>query len=377
MQYAAFSDLKLSTLGFGLMRLPVLDGDDARIDVQPSAEMVEYAFSHGVNYFDTAWGYHGGCSESAVPHLLGRYPRERYFLASKFPGYDLTTLSRKEEIFEAQLRKCGVEYFDFYLFHNVCERNIDAYLDENIGLFRYLMEQKKNGRIRHLGFSTHGSLDTMKRFLDAYGKDMEFCQIQLNWLDWEFQNAREKTALLNERNIPIWVMEPVRGGSLITLPEKYAARLKALQPDWPLAKWAFRFLQSVEGVTVTLSGMSTLEQVTQNAAFFETRRPLNAAEMSALMEISAEMTSRDTVPCTACRYCVSRCPKGLNIPWLLEMYNEHSYSGGGFIAPMALEALPDEKKPDACIGCRSCEKVCPQRIKISEAMAAFSKMLRE
>lgn len=322
-------------------------------------------------------GHHGGCSESAVPHLLGRYPRERYFLASKFPGYDLTTLSRKEEIFEAQLRKCGVEYFDFYLFHNVCERNIDAYLDENIGLFRYLMEQKKNGRIRHLGFSTHGSLDTMKRFLDAYGKDMEFCQIQLNWLDWEFQNAREKTALLNERNIPIWVMEPVRGGSLITLPEKYAARLKALQPDWPLAKWAFRFLQSVEGVTVTLSGMSTLEQVKQNAAFFETRRPLNAAEMSALMEISAEMTSRDTVPCTACRYCVSRCPKGLNIPWLLEMYNEHSYSGGGFIAPMALEALPDEKKPDACIGCRSCEKVCPQRIKISEAMAAFSKMLRE
>ena len=376
MQYKEFRGEKLSALGFGMMRLPVIDGDDARVDEAQAAEMFDYAFSHGVNYFDTAWGYHSGNSEYAAQHLLSRYPRERYYLASKFPGYDLSTLPHKEEIFETQLKKCGVEYFDFYLFHNVCEMNIDAYLDESIGLYAYLMEQKRQGRIRHLGFSAHGNLETMKRFLDAYGKDMEFCQIQLNWLDWNFQNAQAKVELLREWNIPVWVMEPVRGGSLTKLSDANLARLRALHPDWPAAEWAFRFLQGIEGVTVTLSGMTSLEQVKENIATYETMQPLSEEDLAALRAIAAEMTSRGTVPCTACRYCTTHCPRRLNIPWLLELYNEHSYSGGGFLAPMALSALPKEKQPSACLGCRSCEKVCPQKIKISEALKAFTEMLK-
>lgn len=171
-------------------------------------------------------------------------------------------------------------------------------------------------------------------------------------------------------------MEPVRGGSLVRLKEPYAQKLHALHPDWTLAQWAFRFLQSVPGVTVTLSGMSDLEQLKENIATFEAVQPLSGEDTAALMEIAAGMTALNTVPCTACRYCTAHCPQKLDIPWLLALYNEHSYSGGGFIAPMALSSLSDGKKPSACIGCRSCEQVCPQNIKISETLAAFSGMLK-
>ena len=375
MVYSDFSGLKLSGLGVGMMRLPILNADNDQVDEATSAEMFEYALAHGINYFDTAWGYHGGNSEIAAGHLLSRYPRERFFLASKFPGYDLSTLSRKEEIFEKQLQKCGVEYFDFYLFHNVCEMNIDAYLDEGIGLHDYLMEQKRLGRIRHLGFSAHGNLDTTKRFLEAYGKDMEFCQIQLNWLDWDFQNARAKVELLNQWHLPIWVMEPLRGGSLTRLAPEHLQKLQARHPDWTAAEWAFRFLQGIPGVTVTLSGMSSPAQLQENVATYTERCPLTPEDEALLLSIAREMTRRDTVPCTACRYCTNHCPQALNIPWLLELYNEHSYSGGGFLAPMALSALPEDKKPSACLGCRSCETVCPQSIRISEILAKFSALL--
>jgi predicted aldo/keto reductase-like oxidoreductase len=193
MIYKNFQDIKLSSLGMGCMRLPV--DANKEIDMAATAEMVEYAISRGVNYFDTAWGYHGGKSELAMGEILSHYPRESFYLASKFPGYDLKNMGKVEEIFEEQLRKCKVDYFDFYLFHNVCELNIDAYLDESYGIFEFLQKQLENGRIKHLGFSTHGTLETMGRFLDKYGKYMEFCQIQLNWLDWEFQNAKEKVEL--------------------------------------------------------------------------------------------------------------------------------------------------------------------------------------
>ncbi len=207
MVYRDFQDLKLSALGMGAMRLPVVDGDDARIDEQATAQMVDYAIEHGVNYFDTAWGYHGGNSETVMGKALARYPRERYFLATKFPGYDLSNMDKVETIFEEQLRKCGVDYFDFYLFHNVCEMNIDAYLDPKYGIFDYLVAQKRAGRIRHLGFSAHGSCEVMRRFLEAYGKEMEFCQIQLNYLDWGFQDAKGKVDLLREYGLPVWVDE--------------------------------------------------------------------------------------------------------------------------------------------------------------------------
>ena len=375
MIYRDFQDLKLSALGMGAMRLPVVEGDDARIDVPAAQAMVDYAMEHGVNYYDTAWGYHNGQSELVMGEALKKYPRDSFYLATKFPGYDLSNMDKVQKIFEKQLEKCQVEYFDFYLFHNVCEMNIDAYLDPKYGIYDYLISQKKAGRIRHLGFSAHGSYDVMKRFLEAYGKDMEFCQIQLNYLDWSFQDAKAKMDLLAEYHLPVWVMEPLRGGRLAKLTEEEEAKLRALRPDETVPAWAFRFLQSLPQVTVTLSGMSNMEQMQQNIQTFEEDKPLNQTEMDALLSMADEMVKKIVLPCTACHYCVSHCPQGLDIPELLSLYNEHCFTQGGFIAPMALSAVPQEKLPSACIGCRSCEAVCPQQIKISEAMADFAQKL--
>lgn len=375
MIYRNFQEIKLSGLGMGAMRLPVIDGDDSRIDETKTQAMVDYAMEQGVNYYDTAWGYHDGHSETVMGKALSRYPRESYYLATKFPGYDLSNMDKVEEIFEKQLEKCGVEYFDFYLFHNVCEMNIDAYLDEKYGIYEYLMKQKAAGRIRHLGFSAHGNLDVMKRFLDAYGKDMEFCQIQLNFLDWTFQGAKEKVELLKEWNIPVWVMEPLRGGKLAKLAAEDEKALKALRPEENIPAWAFRFLQSVSGVTMVLSGMSNLQQMQDNIHTFAEDKPLTEKEMDTLLQIADGMVKKIVLPCTACHYCTSHCPQGLPIPELLALYNEHCFTEGGFIAPMALSAYPQEKLPSACIGCRSCEAVCPQQIKISEAMADFAQKM--
>ena len=376
MIYRDFQGMKLSALGFGAMRLPVIEGDDSRIDEAAALHMVDTAMQNGVNYYDTAWGYHGENSELVMGKALARYPRNSFYVATKFPGYDATNWAKVKEIFPRQLEKLGMDYFDFYLFHNVCEMNIDAYLDdEKYGIYSYLIEQKRQGRIRHLGFSCHGELDVLKRFLEAYGKDMEFCQLQLNYLDWTFQHGKEKVELLRQWGIPVWVMEPLRGGKLAKLQPDYEKRLKALRPDEEIPAWAFRFLQSIPSVTMILSGMSNQEQLEKNLKTFAEDKPLSEAEMNTLMDISARMLSLGTVPCTACHYCVSHCPQGLDIPYLLSLYNEHAYTRGGFIAPMALSALPADKQPQACLQCRSCEQVCPQQIKISEVLADFSAKL--
>ena len=375
MLYKSFQGWKLSALGMGAMRLPVIDGDDSRIDEAAAEQMVAYAMESGINYYDTAWGYHNGQSELVLGRLLQKYPRESYFLASKFPGYDLANMDKVEEIFEKQLEKCGVDYFDFYLFHNVCEMNIDAYLNPKYGIFAYLMKQKQAGRIRHLGFSAHGSYGVMKRFLHAYGADMEFGQIQLNYLDWKFQDAQAKVELLRQFGIPVWVMEPLRGGRLVTLSKEDTEKLHNLRPEEPVPAWAFRFLQSIPSVTMVLSGMSNLEQMQENIRTFEEEKPLNPQEMKALLCIADTMVRKNILPCTACHYCVSHCPQGLDIPSLLALYNEHHFTEGGFIAPMALSAIAQNKWPSACIACRSCEAVCPQQIEISAAMASFAKEL--
>lgn len=369
-----FHGLQLSALGMGTMRLPVVDGKDDQVDEKKTEEMVDCAIKHGINYFDTAWGYHNGNSELVMGKVLQNYPRDSFYLATKFPGYDLANMDHVEEIFEKQLEKCRVDYFDFYLFHNVCEMNIDAYLDEKYRIFECLTEQKKRGRIRHLGLSVHGSYDVLKRFLEAYGDHMEFCQIQLNYIDWSFQDAKAKVELLNEYRIPIWVMEPLRGGKLAKLPEKAEEALKQCRPDEGIAAWAFRYLQTVPGVTVILSGMSSYEQMMDNIQTFETEKPLSEEEQKVLFSVADGMLNH-TLPCTSCHYCVSHCPQELDIPRLLDLYNEHSFTGGGFLAPMVLSTVPEDKQPGACIGCRSCEAVCPQQIKISEAMKDFTAKL--
>ncbi len=379
MVYRKFQDMDISGLGFGAMRLPVIDGNEGQIDEEAVREMVAYSMEHGINYYDIAWGYHGQQSETVIGRVRSEYPRESYYLATKFPGYDSTNITREKgpEIFERQLEKCGVDYFDFYLFHNVNGGNIEPYLnDAENGVASYLFEQKKNGRIRHLGFSVHGDYDVMKRFLEAYGDHLEFCQIQLNWVDYDFQEARRKVELLDEYGIPIWVMEPVRGGRLAKLPEKYEEKLKSLRPDETIPGWAFRFVQTFPQVVVTLSGMSDLEQIKKNVEIFRTEKPLNAQEWDALMEIADEMKNEMTVPCTACRYCTTYCPQEIDIPVMLSLYNDQVLGGTALAIPeWMLGPAPKEKQPGACIACRSCEAVCPQEIKISEVMERFAKAI--
>ena len=375
MVYKEFQDKKLSSLGFGAMRLPVSDSiPGTPIDEEKTEEMVDFALRHGVNYFDTAYGYHDGTSEVVMGKVLGKYPRDSYYLATKFPGYDLSNMDKVDTIFEEQLGKCGMEYFDFYLLHNIYEKNIDPYLDPKYGIMDYLLKQKENGRIRHLGFSAHGRYDTMKRFLEAYGDKMEFCQIQLNYLDWKLQDAKAKVELLNEYHIPIWVMEPLRGGKLAELSAENEAKLHALRPEEAVPAWAFRFLQSIPGVTMVLSGMSNRDQLEKNIATFAEDRPLYEEEMAAILEAADSML--DVLPCTACRYCVSHCPKGLDVPTLLSLYNETRFVNG-LITHMAVDALDEEKRPDACAGCHSCEAVCPQQLEIAGAMKDFVRKLAQ
>ena len=378
MIYRDFQDEKLSAYAMGCMRLPVIDGDDAKIDEPAAAEMVDYALAHGVNYFDTAWGYHAGTSELVIGRALAKHPRDSFNLADKFPGYDVSNFGKTPEIFEKQLEKCQVDHFDFYLAHNVCELNIEQYLnDSTYGTISYLLEQKKAGRIRHLGFSIHGGMDVLERFLDAYGEHMEFCQVQLNYLDWEFQDAKGKVELLAKHGIPVWVMEPVRGGQLVNrLPESAREKLAAVNPDEAPVSWALRWLLSRPEVVTILSGASSLDQMKENIAVFDEAKPLTDEEQAAVSAAAAEITHGNVLPCTACRYCTSHCPLELDIPRLLELYNEHKVTGGGFIAPMALGVMPEDKRPQACIGCGSCAAVCPQQIDIPAALADFADMLK-
>ena len=374
MIYKTFQDLRLSALGMGCMRLP-LKGGDTEIDEHETARMVAYALEHGINYFDTAWGYHGGSSETVMGKVLSAYPRDRFFLASKFPGYDLGNMPKVQEIFARQLEKCQCGHFDFYLFHNVCELNIDAYLNKEYGILDHLLKQKEAGRIRHLGFSAHGSLDVMKRFLNAYGQHMEFCQIQLNYLGWTLQDAKAKVELLNAHHIPIWVMEPLRGGKLAALSQEDAAALQALRPAESIPGWAFRFLQSIPGVTMILSGMSSMPQLQDNVRTFASEQPLNDNEMKELLRIGGHMGA--SVPCTACHYCTTHCPQKLDIPELIRLYNDMVFSNGSFSARNAINAMPAEKQPSACIGCGSCQAVCPQQIHIPDIMKDLAERLRK
>ncbi len=377
MIYKDFHGKKLSALGLGCMRFPMSENkqNDGDIDFDKTAEIFDYAIKNGVNYFDTAWGYHNGMSEPVVGEILSKYPRESFYLATKFPGYDLDNMGKAKEIFEKQLERLKTNYVDFYLIHNVCDKNVDYYLnDEKYGDFSYFVEQKRLGRIKHIGFSIHANLDIMKRFLNAYGEHIDFVQIQLNYIDWNFQEAKAKVELLNSLNIPIWVMEPIRGGKLANLEEKYLCKLSKMREDETAPSFAFRFLQSIKGVTMILSGMSAMSQIVENIKTFSEEKPLTDGEFKILTSIGDEMVGKKSLPCTSCNYCTSYCPVGLNIPWYTKLYNEHSFTDNDFIAPMAISSVSPEKRPSACIGCKACEGVCPQQIAISAMMEELSKV---
>ena len=370
MIYRNVQENRLSLLGFGTMRLP--QHPDGSIDEAQVREMVDYAMAHGVNYFDTAYPYHNGQSEQVIGRALASYDRSSYYLATKYPGHQIASSYNPAAIFEEQLQKCGVEYFDFYLLHNVYEKSMDVYLDPQWGILDYFKEQKRLGRIKHLGFSSHARPDTLRTFLDTCGADMEFCQIQLNYLDWTLQQAKEKYELLTERNIPVWVMEPVRGGKLAKLSEDAEAKLTAARPGESIPAWGFRFLQDLPNVKMILSGMSNLAQMQDNIKTFDAPNPLTAEETALLLEVAEGM--KNSIPCTACRYCCDGCPKELDIPLLLSIYNDIRVAPT-FTVSMGVEALPEEKRPAACIACGKCAQICPQNIDIPQAMKDFTEIL--
>ena len=372
MIYSKFQNKKLSLLGFGAMRLPTLE--DGTIDETQVKEMTAYAMEHGVNYYDTAYPYHGGESERVMGRILKEYPRDSFYLATKYPGHQILSDGyNPAAIFEEQLEKCQVEYFDFYLLHNVNEKSVETYMDPQWGIVDYFKEQKKLGRIKHLGFSTHAQVDCLKEFLDYCGEDMEFCQIQLNYLDWTLQNAKGKYELLTEHGIPVWVMEPVRGGKLAVLSEDREAKLKAVCPDASVASWGFRFLQGLPNVQMVLSGMSNMEQMQDNVKTFSDYKHLSEEESALLFDIAEGM--KDSIPCTGCRYCCDGCPMGLDIPMLLGTYNELRFAPTANAA-MRIEFMEENKKPSACISCGKCTRICPQNIDIPTAMKELTEKLK-
>lgn len=377
----------IARLGFGAMRLPIIDGDASNVDQATLDAMADTAIKAGVNYFDTAYPYHGGMSEIALGRSLARYPRDSYFFATKYPGHQIADTYDSAAIFEEQLTKCSTEYFDFYLLHNIYEASIEVYLDEHWGIADYFVEQKKNGRIRHLGFSCHGRPETLKRFLD-YGarkyaeleqRDpetaalfagtniMEFCQIQLNYLDWTLQDAAAKTALLESMNIPIVVMEPLRGGKLAHLNDAQMQQLNASAlgganpPARSAVEWSFRWLLGIPNVKTILSGMSDLAQVEENCRIFQESAPLSEAEEGVLMDVAESL--KGGVPCTACRYCVDSCPQEIDIPMMMNAYNDLQFDTS-FTVSMQMDAVPEGQRAQDCIQCESCVQMCPQGIDI-------------
>ena len=240
MNYFNFKDIRLSKLGLGCMRLPVKE--DKSIDEDEVFAMVDYAIESGINYFDTAYPYHEGKSEIVIGKALKRYPRDSYYLADKYPGHQIASEYHPDEIFEKQLKKVGVDHFDFYLLHNVYENSMTVYEDPKWGIIDYFVKQKEAGRIRYLGFSSHAKAENLEKFLDRHPGLFDFCQIQLNYLDWTLQEAEKKVELLNSRNLPFMVMEPVRGGKLANLNDEDLEKLKQLRPDYTAVDWAFNFL---------------------------------------------------------------------------------------------------------------------------------------
>jgi predicted aldo/keto reductase-like oxidoreductase len=379
-----FHDQNISYLGMGNMRLPTVGGERrGPIDEEKAREIIEYAYEHGVNYFDTAYRYHGGESERFVGRVLDQYPRESWHLATKMPGHmmrfsdgrlefmgylDGLEVSSPADIFEEQLEKCGVDYFDFYLLHNLCETAYGFYTDEDLGVVEYLLAQKRAGRIRHLGFSAHARAETIDNFLNW--KDcFEFAQIQLNYLDWTLQDAERKYDVITDHGIPVIVMEGVRGGRLASLNEKAEAMLKQARPDDSIASWAFRFLQSLPNVQVVLSGMTTMEQIVENVRLFSAPDPVTEEEEALLQQVVATIV--DLVPCTACRYCCDVCPQGLDIPELISMYNEATFERA-FTLRFTLDAMAESELPSACQACGDCKELCPQEIDIPDIMKRFA-----
>lgn len=360
------TDVKVSLLGMGCMRLPKVDPEKEDIDYEKAQEIIDYAYANGVNYFDTAYGYHGGQSELFVGHALKKYPRDSFFLASKMPIWCVKEKGDVERIFNEQLQRCQTDYFDFYLFHSQNAANFQKC--QEFGVYEFLSQMKAEGKIRRLGFSFHDTPEVLRHICDTYPWD--FAQIQLNYLDWEMQDAKTQYQILNDREIPVIVMEPVRGGALASPCEAADILFREERPDKSVASWAIRFAASLPGVLTVLSGMSNMEQVRDNVDTMTRFEPLTDREREVIDEALEAYRKKDTVPCTGCRYCMD-CPFGVDIPKMFSLYNHYVLDRDGEDYLEAYEAQPESERADQCQACGACMEKCPQHIRIPDQMVTI------
>ena len=364
---------KMPKLGFGLMRLPEKDGN---IDFDAVCAMVDKYLAAGLNYFDTAYIYHGGKSEVAAREcVVKRYPRDSFTLATKLPAWCLNTADDRDRIFNEQLDRAGVDFFDFYLLHSIEEgSNYENY--ERFNCFEWGLEKKKEGRIKHFGFSFHGTPALLEKVLDDH-PEVEFVQIQLNYADWDNPviASGRLYEILRSRNIPIVVMEPVKGGALSNPMPEITEMFKAARPDASVASWALRFVGSLPGVMTILSGMSNDEQVSDNVKTFTNFEPLSEDEQNIIKEVRDILIGNPIVGCTACRYCCDGCPQGIKIPDIFSLVNTVRMYNEGWRAKNFYNAniVPSARASD-CIGCGQCEEVCPQHLEIIDLLKEASEM---
>ena len=354
---------KVSLLGFGCMRLPRLHPDKPEIDTELGQRMVDYAYSHGVNYFDTAYPYHEGLSEPFIGAALSKYPRESYNLVTKLPTWLINGEADIEHYFNEQLQKCGVDYFDFYLVHSLNAERFETV--QKLHIFENLCELKAKGKIRHIGFSFHDKPDVLERILAAH--DWEFAQIQLNYLDWELQDARRQYELIEQKGIQCTIMEPVRGGMLATLTPEAVDCFQQANPNVSTASWAIRYAASLPNVLTVLSGMTNFDHVTDNVATMEAFRPLSQQEREVIDHALAAYRKAVTIPCTGCRYCMD-CPAGVSIPEVFAAYNRYATSRSRSMFEELYHALDAGQRADNCVACGTCLPKCPQHIDIPKHM---------
>lgn len=367
MDYREMAGNRVSLLGYGCMRFPT---DDAgNIDEARAEALLLRAYEAGINYFDTAWPYHGGKSEPFVGKVMSKLPRDSFYLATKLPIWAIDSLDKAREIFDTQLEHLHSEYVDYYLLHALDEERWEKCL--KLGIVDFLVEQKRLGRIRKLGFSFHAPYAVFKRIIDH--RRWDFCQIQLNYMDTEHQAGLQGLAYAEAKGIPCVIMEPVKGGTLASLPEYASAPLKAAAPQSSIASWAFRYLAGFDNVRVILSGMSSEEQLEDNLGTFSPYIPLSDHEKVALDEAIAALKSRPNNGCTRCKYCMP-CASGVEIPRIFSIWNEYQRYQNDAMAAKDYKDIPPYGRAQCCIRCGKCEAACPQKIKIRDELKAIASM---
>jgi len=361
-------------LRFGLMRLPVLDPDDrTSVDIEQVKQMVDLFMEKGFTYFDTAWMYHGFASERVAKEaLVDRYPRESFTLATKLHNGFFNSLEDRDKVFDEQRAKCGVDYFDYYLLHGIEASSLPHY--EKFDCFQWLLDKKAAGLVRHVGFSYHDSPELLDKILTEH-PEMEFVQLQINYLDWESSwiQSRGCYEVACAHGTPTIVMEPVKGGTLSSVPAEAEVLLKGLDEQASIASWAVRFAASLPGVMCVLSGMTSLSQMEDNLSFMDGFTPLTEVETAACFKVADIINSRTAIACTACHYCTDGCPMQICIPEYFSLYNEDMRDDlahkGWTINFTNYEKLSAEfGKASECVGCGQCEAMCPQHLPIIETL---------